>query len=74
VPELAYELEQQVGDRIVKAIQLKKPEWTLQTGVCIPCMNHFQNMVTKPSHFKRLRGRLLDLLAREHHREQDAVR
>lgn len=70
VPALAYQLEAKLREEIVKAIQEKKPEWTQKEGVCMPCLNFFQNLVTKPSQFKKIKEKLQDTIAKQHHKEE----
>ena len=67
VPELTRELEAQLRDKIVAAIREKKPNWTLESGACTPCLNYFQNLVGRPGRFRQLRDRLRQSIARKHH-------
>ena len=67
VPELTYALEEEFRQRVVAAVQQRKPDWTLQSGVCSPCLNYFQNLVSRPGRFRFLRDRLRRALAERHH-------
>jgi hypothetical protein len=72
VPELNFKLEEKLQELIIKAIQERKPEWTQKSGICTPCLNYFQNMVTKQSTFKKLKGKLEDTIAKQHHKDKDS--
>jgi hypothetical protein len=68
VPALAYKLEAKLREEIVKAIQEKKPEWKQKDGICAPCLGFFLNLVTKPSQFKKIKGKLQETIAEQHHK------
>ena len=67
VPELTYEIEEELRDKIVSAIQKNKPEWTQKSGVCELCLNYFRNLVTRPSRFRMLKDKVQSMIGRQHH-------
>ena len=69
VPELIDQLEEELRDKMVPAIQKKKPHWTEKDGACRRCVNFFQSMLSCPSRFKQIKDRLLHKIAALHHRE-----
>jgi len=67
VPELVYPIGEELQNKIVAAIQKRKPHWVQRSGACHRCLNYFQNMIRSPSRFRILRERLLRKIAALHH-------
>jgi hypothetical protein len=58
VPELIYKLEKSLQERIVDAILDKRPEWMQKDGLCLPCLNYYQNLTSRPNQFKKIKFKI----------------
>ena len=71
VGELVYEVEAEVREHFVAAVQDRNPRWTLRDGSCPPCMNIYLRLMRKPKTGQKIERRLQDRVVRRHHPGED---